>query len=401
MSLLSERVQNVKPSPTLAVDAKAKAMKAAGEDIIGLAAGEPDFDTPEHIKQAAIEALNKGQTKYTAVPGIVELKDAIIDKFKRDNGLEYSRDEVIVSVGGKQALYNWCQATIDPGDEVIIPAPYWVSYPDMVALAGGTPVIVETTEEEGFLLSAEALEKAITDRTRFVVINSPSNPTGGAYTEAELQALGNVLLKHPQVWIITDDIYEKIVFDGFVFTAFPKAVPELKDRTIILNGVSKGYSMTGWRIGYCAGPAPVIKAMGIIQSQSTSNPTSIAQWGAVAAISGSQECLKPMLEAFTERCHYVVERFNTIDGLSVRMPQGAFYVYVNMDGVLNRKTPGGVTISSSMDFADYLLESEGVAVVPGVAFGMDPYFRVSFATSIDTLTEALNRIEKGIAKLEK
>ena len=399
MSILSQRVQSIKPSPTLAITAKAKELKAAGKDIVGLAAGEPDFDTPEHIKEAAIKSLRDGFTKYTAVGGIPELKDAIIHRIQTDSDITYQRNEVVVSVGGKQAFYNLAQAALNKGDEVIIPAPYWVSYPDMVALAQGTPVVVDTNESDGFKLTPEQLEKSITKRTKFVIINSPSNPTGGAYTEAELQALGKVLLKHPNVWVITDDIYEKIVFDGFVFTAFPKAVPELKDRTIILNGVSKGYSMTGWRIGYATGPAQLIKAMETIQSQSTSNPTSFAQVGAVAALTGPQDCITPMVAAFLERRNFVVGAFNNMPNMSCRTPEGAFYAYPNMSGLLGKKCPDGTVINGSIDLAAYLLESKGVAMVPGVAFGKDPFFRVSYATSMENLQDAMVRIRDALEQL--
>jgi aspartate aminotransferase len=401
MDLLSNRIRTVKPSATLAVSAKAQELQAAGRDIIDLGTGEPDFDTPEHIKEATIQALKSGFTKYTAVPGIVPLKKAIIQKMQADNGLTYQMGEVIATVGGKQAFYNLMQATINPGDEVIIPAPFWVSYPDMVLLAEGTPVIVDTQEERGFKLSAEELEQAITPKTKFVVINSPSNPTGAAYTRAELEAIGAVLMRHAHVWLISDDIYEKIVFDGFEFFTLPQIMPELKERTIILNGVSKTYSMTGWRIGYAAGPAAVIKAMGTIQSQSTSCATSIAQKGAVAALSGDQTCIQPMLEAFTERRKFVLEQLNAIPGIRCRAPEGAFYAYPNVAGLMGTTTPAGKAITNSIELADYLLDDQGVAVVPGLAFGKDPYFRLSFATSMENLTKAMQRIRTVAEQLTR
>ncbi|MBF0160087.1 MAG: pyridoxal phosphate-dependent aminotransferase [Magnetococcales bacterium] len=392
MELLSNRIRQVKPSATLAVAARAKELQAMGRDVIDLGAGEPDFDTPKHIKKAARQALKAGFTKYTAVSGIAELKQAIIDKINRDSQLVYQPSEVVVTVGGKQAFYNLAQATLNPGDEVIIPAPYWVSYPDMVLLAEGVPVIVDSDEANGFKLTAAQLEQAITAKTRYVVINSPSNPTGAAYTKDELMALGSMLQRHPHVWAIVDDIYEKILFDQFEFFTLAQVVPELKSRTVLLNGVSKTYAMTGWRIGYAAGPAPIIKAMETIQSQSTSCATSIAQKATVAALSGPQKCIQPMLKAFQERRDYVVRELNAMPGIHCRAPEGAFYVYPCIAGLIGRKTPEGQTISDSVALAAYLLDNQGVAMVPGVAFGKDPYFRISFATSMENLERAMRRI---------
>ncbi|MBF0455067.1 MAG: pyridoxal phosphate-dependent aminotransferase [Magnetococcales bacterium] len=398
MALLSQRIQKVKPSATLQITAQAKAMRAAGQDVIGLGAGEPDFDTPKHIKKAAIKAIEAGFTKYTAVDGIPELKNAIIKKFKKDNNLIFEANQIVVTVGGKQAFFNMAQAMLDAGDEVIIPTPYWVSYPDMVLLADGTPVIVDTQEENGFKLTPAELEKALTKKTRLVILNSPSNPTGSAYSAEELAALGEVLLKHPHVYAVSDDIYEKIVYDNFEHFTFAEACPEMKERSIILNGVAKAYAMTGWRIGYAAGPAEIIKAMTKIQSQSTSCATSIAQVAAAAAIGGSQKCVAPMLKAFTKRRNYVVKTLNKIPGISCRNPEGAFYVYPNVSGLMGKKTPKGDEIKTTIDLAAHLLESKGVAVVPGSAFGMDPYIRISFATSMADLKEALKRIH-AVAKV--
>ncbi|MBF0124146.1 MAG: pyridoxal phosphate-dependent aminotransferase [Magnetococcales bacterium] len=392
MDFLSNRIRQVKPSATLAVAARAKELQAMGRDVIDLGAGEPDFDTPKHIKKAARQALKSGFTKYTAVSGIAELKQAVINKISNDNGLVYQPNEIVVTVGGKQAFYNLAQATLNPGDEVIIPAPYWVSYPDMVLLAEGKPVIVDSDEANGFKLTAAQLEQAITAKTKYVVINSPSNPTGSAYSKDELMALGTMLQRHPQVWAIVDDIYEKIIFDGFQFFTLAQVVPELKPRTLLLNGVSKSYAMTGWRIGYAAGPAPIIKAMETIQSQSTSCATSIAQKAAVAALSGPQKCIKPMLKAFQARRDYVVAELNNMPGISCRAPEGAFYVYPCIAGLIGRKTPDGQTINDSVALAAHLLDNQGVAMVPGVAFGKDPYFRISFATSMENLEQAMRRI---------
>lgn len=387
---LSQRVQRIKPSPTLAVTARAASLRAAGQDIIGLGAGEPDFDTPEHIKQAAKDAINAGKTKYTAVDGTVELKDAIINKLKRDNGLDYQADQILVSCGGKQSFFNLAQALLDDGDEVIIPAPYWVSYPDMSLLAGGVPVIVQAGQEQAFKITPEQLEAAITEKTKLVVINSPSNPSGKAYTNAELAALGAVLVKHPHILIATDDMYEHILWTDEPFSNIVMACPALYEQTIVLNGVSKAYSMTGWRIGYAAGPADLIKAMKKIQSQSTSNPTSISQYAAQAALEGDQSCISEMLVAFKERHDYVVEQLNQIDGISCISSDGTFYCFPDFNAILNRMD----SIDNDVDLAEYILEKAGVALVPGSAFGLNGHMRISIATSMDNLVNAMDRIAK-------
>ncbi|MBQ0725279.1 MAG: pyridoxal phosphate-dependent aminotransferase [Cycloclasticus sp.] len=386
---LSQRVQRIKPSPTLAVTARAAALRAAGQDIIGLGAGEPDFDTPQHIKQAAIDAINAGKTKYTAVDGTVELKKAIINKLKKDNQLDYQLDQILVSCGGKQSFFNLAQAFLDDGDEVVILAPYWVSYPDMSLLAGGVPVIVTAGQDQAFKVSPEQLEAAITDKTKIVVINSPSNPSGKAYTRAELVALGAVLKKHPDILIATDDMYEHILWGDESFCNIVMACPELYDQTMVLNGVSKAYSMTGWRIGYAAGPAGLIKAMKNIQSQSTSNPTSISQFAAQAALEGDQSCIGEMLVAFKERHDYVVEKLNTIDGISCIPSDGTFYCFPDFNGVINRMD----SINNDIDLAEYIIEKAGVALVPGSAFGLEGHMRISIATGMDNLVSALDRIE--------
>ncbi len=401
MSVLSQRIQNVKPSPTTVIASKAKELQALGQDVIGLGFGEPDFDTPNHIKKAAILALREGFTKYTAVEGIIELRQAIVRRYIKDHNLTYTPDQVIVTVGGKQALYNLFQAMVDPGDEVIIPAPYWVSYPDMVLLADGKPICVETQEVNGFKITPEELEAAITPKTKLLAINSPSNPTGSAYTASEWIQLGEVLARHPHVWIISDDIYEKIIYKPFKVVSLLTAVPALKDRTIIVNGVSKAYAMTGWRIGYALGPKTVIKAMGNIQSQSTSSATSIAQRAALAALSGSQKCIKPMVRAFVERRDYCVAAFNAMPGVTCRTPEGAFYLFPNVAGLMGTTTPDGNKINDSLALAAYLLEAVGVALVPGSAFGMDPYIRISFATSMQELEQAMQRIHKVAEILTK
>jgi len=385
---LSDRVQRVKPSPTLAVTARANELKAQSKDIIGLGAGEPDFDTPEHIKQAAIEALHNGFTKYTAVDGTAELKEAIINKFKRDNGFDYSAEQVLVSCGGKQSFYNLCQAMLNEGDEVIIPAPYWVSYPDMVLLADATPVIVEAGIEQHFKITPQQLDAAITPKTRLLVINSPSNPSGLAYSRAELTALAEVLLKHPHVLVATDDMYEHIIWNDEGFINILNACPELYDRTIVLNGVSKAYSMTGWRIGYAAGPTALIKAMKKIQSQSTSNPTSISQVAATAALNGDQNCVKTMLKAFKQRHDMVVERLNAIDGVSCLKGDGTFYAFPNVSGLMARLDG----IDTDVQLTEYLLEKAEIALVPGSAFGTKDHVRLSFATSNQNLETALQRL---------
>ncbi len=385
---LSQRVQSIKPSPTLAITARAAALRAEGKDVIGLGAGEPDFDTPIHIKQAAITAINEGKTKYTAVDGTAELKQAVIEKFSRDNGLDYQANQILVSVGGKQSFFNLTQAILDDGDEVIIPAPYWVSYPDMVLLANGTPVIIEAGQEQRFKITPEQLEAAITPKTRLFVINSPSNPSGLAYSKAELAALGEVLLKHPQVLIATDDMYEHILWTEETFHNIVMACPELYDRTIVLSGVSKAYSMTGWRIGYAAGPAPLIAAMKKIQSQSTSNPASISQAASVAALNGDQQCIQDMLVEFKKRHDMVVARLNAMDGIESLESDGTFYVFPNISGVIARMEG----INDDLEFAEALLVDQGVAVVPGTAFGLKNHMRLSIATSEGNLTKALDRI---------
>ena len=387
---LSQRVQRIKPSPTLAVTSRAAALRAAGQAIIGLGAGEPDFDTPEHIKLAAKEAINSGKTKYTAVDGTAELKNAIINKLKRDNQLNYQADQILVSCGGKQSFFNLAQALLDDGDEVIIPAPYWVSYPDMSLLAGGVPVIIQGNQDQAFKITPEQLEAAITEKTKLVVINSPSNPSGKAYTRAELAALGNVLLKHPNILIATDDMYEHILWSDEPFSNIVMTCPELYKQTIVLNGVSKAYSMTGWRIGYAAGPAELIKAMKKIQSQSTSNPTSISQYAAQAALEGDQSCIGEMLVAFKERHDYVVERLNEIEGISCIASDGTFYCFPDFNAILDRMDE----IDNDVDLAEYILEKAGVALVPGSAFGLDGHMRISIATSMENLVNAIDRIAK-------
>lgn len=393
--LLSRRVQSIKPSPTLAVTARAAALKASGKDIIGLGAGEPDFDTPDHIKQAAIEAINKGFTKYTAVDGTPGLKTAIIAKFQRDNGFAYTPKQILVSCGGKQSFYNLAQAILDAGDEVIIPAPYWVSYPDMVLLADGKPVIVHAGIEQGFKITPAQLEAAVTPKTKLFVINSPSNPTGAVYTKDELAALGEVLRKHSRVLIATDDMYEHIRLNDTPFVNLLNACPDLYDRTLVLNGVSKAYSMTGWRIGYAAGPETIIQAMTNIQSQSTSNPTSISQVAAEAALNGDQGCMAPMLAAFKQRHRLVVDGLNAIPGLKCLDAGGAFYAFPDArEAIAKLKENGKINESSDLAFSEYLLNEAGIAVVPGSAFGAEGYIRLSFATSNANLGNALSRMIK-------
>lgn len=399
MALLAARLSRVKPSPTLAVTQKAAELKAAGRDVIGLGAGEPDFDTPQHVKDAAVAAMNAGQTKYTAVDGTPALKKAIQAKFKRENGLDYALDQIIVSCGGKHVIYNAIMATVATGDEVIIPAPYWVSYPDMVNLAEGTPVIVECQEKNNFKLQPAELERAITPKTKWLILNSPSNPTGAAYSRDELKALTDVLLKHPHVWVLSDDIYEHLVYDGFEFYTPAQVEPKLYDRTLTMNGASKAYSMTGWRIGYAAGPKELVKAMAAVQGHSTTNPSSISQAAATEALNGPQEFLKDWVEAFRQRRDLVVSMLNQAQGLKCRSPEGAFYVYPNCAGAIGKKTPEGVVISNDEEFAKYLLESEGVAVVHGAAFGLSPYFRISYATSTEALEKACQRIQRACANL--
>ena len=392
MSILSSSVARIKPSPTIAVTNLARELQAQGRDVIGLGAGEPDFDTPDHIKEAAIAAIREGQTKYTAVDGTPALKRAIAAKFARENGLDYEPAEITVGTGGKQVLYNAILATVEPGDEVVIPAPYWVSYPDMVLLAGGTPVFVACPEQTGFKLRPEDLDAAIGPKTKWVILNSPNNPTGAAYGEAELKALTEVLVRHPQVWVMTDDMYEHLVYDGFRFTTPAQVEPRLKDRTLTVNGVSKAYAMTGWRIGYGGGPKELIRAMGIIQSQSTSNPSSVSQAAALAALNGDLSFLPERNAVYRERRDLVVAMLNRAPGLRCPKPEGAFYVYPSCAGAIGRRTPKGAVLGTSEDFARELLNGEGVAVVHGSAFGLDPYFRISYATSTALLEEACERI---------
>ncbi|GAB4364927.1 MAG: pyridoxal phosphate-dependent aminotransferase [Methylohalobius crimeensis] len=386
---LSQRVNRIKPSPTLAITARAAAMRAEGHDVIGLGAGEPDFDTPEHIKQAAIEAIRAGMTKYTPVDGIPSLKQAVADKFRRDNGLEYQTDQILVSCGGKQSFYNLAQAMLDEGDEVIIPAPYWVSYPDMALLAGATPVFIEAGQEQAFKITPEQLEAAITPRTKLFVINSPSNPTGKLYTKEEFAALGEVLLKHPRVAIATDDMYEHIVWEEGSFCNILNGCPDLYDRTFVLNGISKAYSMTGWRIGYAAGPKEVIGAMKKIQSQSTSNPASISQAAAVAALEGDQSCIGRMVEAFKQRHDFVVGALNQIPGIDCLPAEGAFYLFPKVAGMIER-----LGLADDLALSEYLIEKTGVALVPGTAFGAPGHVRLSIATSMENLENAVERIGK-------
>ncbi|QDP71539.1 pyridoxal phosphate-dependent aminotransferase [Legionella israelensis] len=383
---LAERVNKVKPSPTLAVSAKAAQMKAEGRNVVSLSAGEPDFDTPEHIKKAAVKAIEDGFTKYTAVDGIAELKQAIVDKFRRDNHLDYKLKQILVSVGGKQSCYNLCQAYLNDGDEVIIPAPYWVSYPDMALLAGGVPVVVHATAEQGYKMSPEQLSKAITPKTRLMFLNSPSNPSGVAYTKDELKALGEVLKQHPQILIASDDMYEHILWSK-TFVNIVNACPELYERTVILNGVSKAYSMTGWRIGYAAGPSEVINAMKTIQSQSTSNPCSIAQKAAVAALNGGLETVEKMVKEFKKRHDYVADRLSEIKGLDVIPADGTFYIFPNIQAIIERKG-----MENDVEFSAQLLNEQGLALVPGSAFGNEGCIRLSFATDMDSLIDALDRL---------
>jgi aspartate aminotransferase len=398
MTLQSASLSRVKPSATLAADAKAKELKAQGKDVIGLAAGEPDFDTPENIKEAAIKAIRDGKTKYTQADGIIELKEAICAKFQRENGLSYKPSQVNVSPGGKPVIYNAMVATLNPGDEVVIPAPYWVSYPDMVLLAGGEPKFVATAAPS-FKLDPAALEAAITPKTRWLILNSPSNPSGAAYTRAELKALAEVLLRHPHVWILTDDMYEHLVFDDFEFSTIAQVEPALYDRTLTMNGVSKAYAMTGWRIGYAAGPEPLINLMRKVMSQTTSNPCSISQWAAVEALNGTQDFIKPNQKLFQGRRDLVVSMLNQANGIACPTPEGAFYVYPSCEGLIGKKAPSGNVINSDADFASELLEAEGVAVVFGGAFGLSPFFRISYATSNAVLEEACGRIQRFCANV--
>jgi len=399
MAFLSDTLARVKPSPTIAVTQKAAELKAAGKDVIGLGAGEPDFDTPQNIKDAAKAAIDAGKTKYTAVDGIPELKKAICAKFKRENGLDYTPAQVTVGTGGKQVLYNALVATLNPGDEVIIPAPYWVSYPDMVLLAGGTPVFVEGPMQTGYKITGEQLEAAITPNTKWFIFNSPSNPSGAGYNRAELKELTDVLMRHPHVWVMTDDMYEHLVFGDFEFCTPAQVEPGLYDRTLTCNGVSKAYAMTGWRIGYAAGPQALIKAIGKVQSQSTSNPSSISQWAAVEALNGPQDYIADSRTAFERRRNLVVAMLNEAEGIRCPMPEGAFYVYPSIAGCIGKTSAAGTKITDDEVFATALLEETGVAVVFGAAFGLSPNFRISYATSDEALTEACRRIQDFCAGL--
>ncbi|NIJ40942.1 aspartate aminotransferase [Parvibaculum indicum] len=399
MGFISDALNRIQPSATMAATQKARDLKAQGVDVIGLGAGEPDFDTPDNIKEAAIEAIRRGETKYTAVDGIPELKSAICAKFKRENGLDYAPNQAFVAPGGKPIIFNAMIATLNPGDEVVIPTPYWVSYPDIVALAGGTPVFAEATMENGFKLTPDALEAAITPKTKWFIFNSPSNPSGAAYSRDELKKLTDVLMKHPHVWVLTDDMYEHLVYDDFKFVTPVQVEPGLYDRTLTMNGVSKAYAMTGWRIGYCAGPAELIKAMAKVQSQSTSNPTSISQWAAVEALNGTQDFIPERAAVFKARRDLVVSMLNQASGITCPTPEGAFYVYPSCAGTIGKKTPGGKVIETDQDFVEQLLEAEGVACVHGGAFGLSPNFRISYATSTENLEKACERIQRFCASL--
>ena len=399
MTFISDSLNRIKPSATMVITAKAAQLKREGKKVIGLSAGEPDFDTPDHVKVAAIDAIHKGYTKYTNVEGIPELRQAIIDKFKKHNGLSYSINDVIVGTGGKQILFNALVSSINKDDEVIIPAPYWVSYPDMTLLAGGKPVIVTCSQETDFKLTAKELEKVITKKSKWLILNSPSNPTGSCYSRKELEEIADVVRKHKNLYVMTDDIYEYIVYDNFEFFTFAQVAPDLKDRVLTVNGVSKSHCMTGWRIGYAVGPEILIKAMIKIQGQSTSNASSISQYAALAGISGSNDFLKPCLKAFDERRRFVVSKLNNIQGISCLLPKGAFYAYPNVSGLVGKKTNEGIILKNDTDIVEWLLETAEVAAVPGVAFGLEPFFRISYATSLDLLKEAMNRIEKAVLSL--
>lgn len=399
-SLQSSALARVKPSATLAVTARARELKREGRDVIGLGAGEPDFDTPDNIKAAAIEAIHRGETKYTDADGMPELKAAIVAKFARENGLTYETNQIHVASGGKPVIFNAFVATLNPGDEVIVPAPYWVSYPDMVLLAGGEPVTVIGEEADGFKLRPEVLDAAITPRTKWLILNSPSNPTGAAYTRAELEALAVVLRKHPQVWILTDDMYEHLVYGDFEYVTIAQVAPDLYDRTLTCNGVSKAYAMTGWRIGYAGGPKPLIDLMRKVASQTTSNPSSISQWAAVEALNGPQDFLAERSAAFEKRRDLVVSMLNQATGIRCPTPEGAFYVYPSIEGVIGKTTPSGVVITDDEVFTAELLNQEGVAVVQGAAFGLSPYFRISYATSEAVLEEGCRRIQTFCASLK-
>lgn len=396
----ASRLNKIKPSPTIAVSAKAAELKAQGRNVISLGLGEPDFDTPDHVKEAAYKAIQAGDTKYTAVDGTPALKKAVINKFSRDNGLTYETAQINVGCGGKQVLYNCFMASLEPGDEVIIPAPYWVSYPDQVLLADGVPVFVECTQDNQFKMTAQQLESAITDKTKWLVLNSPSNPTGAAYAYDEMKALTDVLMRYPHVHILSDDIYEHLVYDDFEFCTPAQVEPALFDRTLTLNGVSKAYAMTGWRIGYAGGPAPLIKAMGKIQGQSTFNPVSVSQAAAVGALDGDHSFLNERNETFKERRDMVVRMINEAEGLSCHTPEGAFYVYPSCQGCIGKTTPDGKVVETDEDFVTYLLEAEGVACVHGAAFGLSPFFRISYATATDVLEDACKRIQSACAALQ-
>ena len=396
---LSKQVTSIKPSPTIAVTQKARELRSQGMDVIGLGAGEPDFDTPDNIKEAAIDAINRGETKYTAVDGIPELKQAIVKKFKKENNLEYTTNQIFVAPGGKAIIYNAMMATLNQGDEVIIPAPYWVSYPDITQMSGGTPIIIQGNQKNNYKITPKQLEDAITDKTKWFIFNSPSNPSGATYTKSELKAITDVLLKYENVWLLTDDIYEHMVYDNFKYYTPLQVEPKLFHRTLTLNGVSKAYSMTGWRIGYCGAPEEIIKPMRTIQSQSTTNPTSISQWASVEALEGDQSFLKDWIKEFQQRRDMVVQLLNKAKGIECGMPEGAFYVYPSINGCIGKQAPDGKIIENDEDFATQLLESEGVAVVHGAAFGTSPCFRISYATSIELLEEACIRISRFCAGL--
>ena len=398
-NFISTRVENIKPSPTMEVTSKARELKAAGKDIIGLGAGEPDFDTPVHIKEAAIKAIKDGQTKYTAVDGIPELKEAIINKFNKENNIVYKNSEVSVATGGKQILYNAFQATVNKGDEIIIPAPYWVSYPDMVILAQGNPVFIATKKENNFKVTVDMLKKVINEKTKWIILNSPSNPTGTCYTREELNEIGNFLKKYENILILTDDIYEKITYENFIFSTIAEVIPELKPRILTVNGVSKAYSMTGWRIGYAGGPEFLIKSMAKIQSQSTSNPTSISQYAALEALTSSNSFLNENNAVFLRRRNLILDFINKSKGLECNKPNGAFYIFPSCEKLIGLRTQGGKIINNSSDFSTYLLEEAGVAVVPGIAFGMENFFRISYATSDEILKEAGSRIRNACSRL--
>ncbi|MEK9706657.1 MAG: pyridoxal phosphate-dependent aminotransferase [Alphaproteobacteria bacterium] len=399
MAFLADRLSSIKPSPTIAINTLSQELKAQGRDVIGLAAGEPDFDTPQNIKDAAARAMAEGKTKYVAPAGIPELREAICDKLKADNELEYTAAQVHVGCGGKQTIYNALFATIDPGDEVIVAAPYWVSYTDITLLCGGKPVVINTTQKTGFKLTPEALDAAITPKTKWLMLNSPCNPSGAAYSADELKALGEVLLRHPDVWIMPDDMYEKIIYDEFEFATIAQVVPELFDRTLTLNGMSKAYCMTGWRVGYAAGPTEIIKAMNMISSQSTTSTSTISQWAALEALRGPQDFIAEHNKVFKDRRDLVVAMLNQANGITCATPEGAFYVYPSAEGMIGKKTPDGDVLNTDEDVAKYLLAAEGVAVVHGEAFGLSPHFRISYATATEKLEEACKRIQQACAAL--